>query len=93
MDDVRRVRRGEHVEQLVGEAERLDRVDRPALAALLERLALEQLHHQEGSAVLGRVDVEDRHRARVPEAIDGVRLLLEPRGEILVLGDVGGGGS
>ena len=40
-----------------------------ALPALLERLALEQLHHEERRAVGGHVVVEHAHRARVLEVL------------------------
>ncbi len=66
MDDALRVRRREHVEHLVDDSEQL-RLGQAAEArrALLERLALEQLHHEERAAVFGDVDVADLHGARV----------------------------
>ena len=64
VDDALRVRRGEHVEQLVDEAQQLaSRPRRRAWRASSESgVALEQLHHQEGRAVLGDVDVADLDR-------------------------------
>ncbi len=49
-----------------------------------ERVALEQLHHEEGRPVLGHVDVPHLDRAGVLEAVDRVRLLLEPGAEMRV---------
>jgi hypothetical protein len=52
------------------------------LAALLERLPDEQLHHEERRAVLGDVDVADLDGAGVAEAVDREGLALEPPADL-----------
>jgi hypothetical protein len=90
VDDLLSVRRDEHVEQLVHEPQHLAGLDAAeALGAIRERLALEQLHDQEGRPVLGHVDVADRDDARVLEAVDRVRLLLEAGAQLGRAGDLG----
>jgi hypothetical protein len=56
------------------------------IRALTERLAVEQLHHHEGGAVVGLVDVEDLDGAGVAELRDGERLLFEARPQLLGAG-------
>ena len=62
VDDALVVRGREHVEELVGDAQHLAAAEAPVAPRFqrsLERLALEQLHHQEGRAVRRDVVVED----------------------------------
>jgi hypothetical protein len=70
---------GQHVEHLVGDLQHRRHVEGTAGAARQrrERLALQQLHHDERRAVLGGVDVPHLDRPAVPEAIDDARLLFE----------------
>ena len=87
VDDALLVGGGEDVERLLGVAQHLaDGELADALGAVAERLADEQLHHQEGRAVLGHVDVADLHGARVTEAVDRLRLALEAQADLLRLG-------
>ena len=71
MNDALLVRRREHVEHLVGDEQDLldDQRARFALEAVRERLAVEQLHHQEHRAVFGGVVVAHLDRAGVLDLV------------------------
>jgi len=86
VDGPARVRRGHHVEQLPGDRHRLARRERAPRAgqAALQRLALEQLHHQERRAILGLVVVDDAHDTRVLDRVGRVALAHEARADVLV---------
>ncbi len=61
MDDALRVRSYEHVEEMIGDREHLVLIE-PApepLAALFERLAVEEINHEECSSVFRNVVVRD----------------------------------
>ncbi len=85
MHDVGRVRRAEAGEQLARERRRLPRAEPAArLEALRERLAFEQLHHEEARrrvprGVLGGEVAHVEHLDDVgrPDAACGLRLALE----------------
>ena len=86
--DVLRVRRRQHVEQLLGDgaAPRAAASALPAaLPARLERLALEQLHHDERRPVGRDVVVEHAHRAVVLDGVGRVALLQEAPLHLLVV--------
>ena len=88
VDDPLGVGRREHVAELVRERQDLAwrEVAGRALGAHVERLALEQLHHQEGGAVVGHVVVDDAHRAGVPDGVGDVALAEEARAGVGVGG-------
>ena len=81
MDDAGGVGRGQaarHLRAVVDD--QLARQRRRLLQPAAQRLALEQLHHQERRAVIGaeRPDIVDGQDVRVIERACGPRLLLEP---------------
>ena len=76
MDDRARVRGLEPVAHLDRELDRGSQGHRPALEALPEALALQELEHEVGTPA-GGADVEDGQDVRVGEGGDGPRLVLE----------------
>ena len=85
MNDAGGVRRGEDVEQAVGDRERVLRAaggSPNAARARVGRLAFEELHHEEGRAVLGLVVVEDAHDARMVHRVRDVPLAREARADV-----------
>jgi hypothetical protein len=79
VDHAARVGPGEHVAQGVAEGQDLARREPPAAAvAGLEGLADQQLHHEEGAAVVRDVVVDHPHRARMLEGVGDVGLAHEP---------------
>ncbi|MFT3769345.1 MAG: hypothetical protein QM820_28235 [Minicystis sp.] len=86
VDDALGVGRGEHVEELDRERRHVARGQPAALllGPIREGLAFEQLHDQEGRAVLGRVVVEHGDAARVLDLVGDVPLAEEarPRGRV-----------
>ena len=89
VDDPLCVRRREHVEELVGEAQEIGQRHGALLGARREALALEQLHHEERRAVLGDVDVVDLDGAGVTKFVRGLRLALEALAQIAILRERG----
>jgi hypothetical protein len=80
-------RTGQHLEHLLRDLQALDGVHDPhAIEAALERLALEQLHHQVDLAVLGDVVVEDRHRVAMADLVGRVTLGEEAPAGLFVAG-------
>ena len=82
VDDARRVRRGEHVEQLAADRDghRARAARRPSGSSSWSTdVPVEQLHDEERRAVLGDVVVHDAHGARVLHRVGGVPLAQEPR--------------
>ena len=91
MNDALLVRGGEHVEQLLADLEHV-RERKPsalAYAPRLEELSLEQLHHEVGVAVLGRVVVEDAHDTGVVDLVRGVTLLEKTAARVGVARELG----
>jgi hypothetical protein len=88
--DVLGVGRREHVEELVGDRQRLfDREPSPLpLPALLHRLAFEKLHDEERRPVRRDVVVEDADRALVLNDVRGVALLQESRAHLFVVAEL-----
>ena len=76
VDDSLLVRRGHSARHLRRDLERFAHRNRALLHALAQRLAFEQLHHQERAAVV-RADVVNRQNVRVIERADRARFLLE----------------
>ncbi len=74
MNDLLFVRGFEHSEQSIQDIQHGADIQRaaPTPHELLERFALEQLHHQVDQAVLGHVVIEDADRTRVPNAVGQV---------------------
>ena len=58
--------------------------DRTVLHQLVERLTIEELHHEERRAVFGLVVVEHAHRARVLDRVRDVALAQKPRARLAV---------
>src|SRR5262245_17489694 len=83
MDDSVAVRLVERVRDLRRIAQRLVDRQAPAREAVAERLAFEQLHHQEADAVL-LTDVVQRADVRVVQAGDGAGLTLEALAQIWI---------
>ncbi|MCZ7678355.1 MAG: hypothetical protein M5U28_06110 [Sandaracinaceae bacterium] len=71
------VRRLERGQRLQGDARGAPRLEPPAPQELRERLALEQLHHQEGRLAGRAAEVGHLHDVRVAEPADRARLALE----------------
>jgi hypothetical protein len=87
MHDPGGVRVGEPARDLGRDVERLGQRDRPASQPRAERLAAEQLHHQEApAAVLPRV--EHLHHVLALDGARGPRLAREPPGHGAVLGQL-----
>jgi hypothetical protein len=82
------VRGGEYVERLIEDPERLEHVELAAvpLHPLLDRVAREELHHEERSPLVGHVVVEDRHGARVIDLVGDVPLARKPGPRVVVRG-------
>ncbi len=79
VDDARRVRGAEPVEELAEEPHRALGGEPPlSREPLAERLALEQLHHDEGAAVAVLAEVEDLDDVRRPEPHRDAGLAPEP---------------
>ena len=76
MHDALRVRGVERVGDLRAELEHFVERQRAARDAILQRLAVEQLHHHELLAVV-RADVVERADVRVIEVRDDARFALE----------------
>ena len=76
VDDALAVRGAEDVERLIGHREHVGRAQRTARAdePTLQRLALEQLHHEEHRSVVGLVVVEHADRAGVIDFVRDVPL-------------------
>ncbi len=69
----------ERARHLPHDAQRLAGSQTPEPAqTLVERLALEQLHHDVGAAVLGVAEIEDLHDPRIGHRGRGARLVEEP---------------
>ena len=81
MNDALGMRRGEHVEELVGDLEDLAQLKRirGRLRVALERVAVEQLHHEVRRPVLGVRVVEDTDHAWVLDLVREVALPQEAR--------------
>ncbi len=80
MHDALRMRGGEGVEQLMGDAEDVGDSESAALhrRELLHRESFEQLHHEESRPVLCHVVVEDVDGAGVLYRVGGIALAQEP---------------
>ena len=81
MDDLFVVRRGERVEDLIGDVEH--EIDREPFVvrlrgAIAERFAVEQLHHEERAAVFRDVVVDDADHAVVIDAVRDAPLAKKP---------------
>ena len=92
VDDALLVRGGERVGDLRPELHHLVERQRALLQAIRERLALEELHHQEVRVALVP-DVEERADVGVVERRDRLGLALEALAALLVLGEAGRAGS
>ncbi len=79
MHDALGVRCREHIEQVRQQANDLARAQATAAAppAGLERLAFEELHHDEDGPIVGRVVVQDADRPRVSDAVRRVTFAQE----------------
>jgi hypothetical protein len=90
MHDVLLVRRLEGRERLIHQRQHLPILELASLAdaALLERFAFEQLHHQERDAVLGQAVVVSGHGAAVPDLIGRIALHEEALTGVLIDGDL-----
>src|SRR5262249_637275 len=86
MNDPLRVRCGEHIEQAVRHRPGLlgGKHAALALATHLERLADEQIHHEEDCTILADVVVQNTHGANVAYAVGDVALAEEPLADLLV---------
>jgi hypothetical protein len=92
--DAARVRDAQDVEDVVGDPQEFELAHRgPALQAVLQRLAVEELHHEvrRASRRAGGNDVvvEHLHCARVIDAVGGVALAKEPLAHFAVPRQVG----
>ena len=75
----------EHFEQLVRQLEHFRGAQHPhSLQTSLERLAVEQLHHEVDLAVLGGIVVEHQHRVAVADLVGRVALGEEATSRLLV---------
>ena len=80
MDDLLGVRRGERLADLAEHVQQQRHRHRPPLAhQIVERLALEILHHEVDAAVGAVAVVVDVDDVRVIDEVDGLGLLQEPR--------------
>ena len=77
MNDVDAVGDVERLAERDCDVEQQRRVESSACQALLERLAVEQLHHQECVSIPGIPDVVNRADIRVLQRRDGPRLALK----------------
>ena len=80
----------EHVQDLVGDGQHFGGVQ-PTLPfeAGVESLTLEQLHHQEGRAVVGHVVVDDLGCPRMIDRVGDVAFAQEASGHLGVDGQLG----
>ncbi len=90
MDDALVVRGLQHREHAVRDREGLGHFELAALLArvLVERLAVEQLHHEEHEAVAGAIVVEHLHDTGVPHRVGRVPFSQETGDEIGVRREV-----
>jgi hypothetical protein len=86
MHDAAGVRCREDRRQLMRDAHRIDHLQAPAarFEPLRQRLALQKLHHQIGSAVGQHIAVEDLHEPGMLDAIHGAGLVEEARHRLFV---------